>query len=72
MTPSRRALSITWRIKSGRERALPINDRPANSTSIRSVPADTSEAAVRTRACPAWGVGMGTSATVVSPLRKFC
>src|SRR5512141_708220 len=70
-TPSRRALSITWRTRSGRERALPARLFSANSTSIRSVPAETREADTLTRAMPGPGTGMGTSAMVVLPLRMF-
>ena len=43
----------------------------ANSTSIRSVPAETSEADTRTSACPAAGVGVGTSSTAVRPVFMF-
>src|SRR5512140_2075119 len=72
MSPSRRAFSSTWRVRSGRERALPTSDFSANSTTIRSVPAETRLAAVRTRAVPGRTDGAGTSATTALPSRKFC
>jgi aminopeptidase len=39
---------------------------------MRSVPAETSEAATLTSACPARGVGTGTSSMVVFPFFRFC
>src|SRR6266511_6229114 len=66
--PSRRALSRTCLTRSGRDCALPSRLFSANSTTMRSVPAETSEAATFTRACPARGAGMGTSSIVALPV----
>ena len=69
--PSCRALSITCLTRSGRERALPTRFFSANSTTMRSVPADTRLAAVLTNANPARGVGTGTSSTIAFPFFIF-
>src|SRR6185295_9110416 len=44
----------------------------ANSTTMRSVPADTKLAATFTNAKPSRGVGTGTSSTMVLPSHIFC
>ena len=69
-SPSRLTVSTTRLTKSGRERALPTSDCCARLTVARSVPALTSENALRTRTQPGASAGGGTSTNLISPVLK--
>ena len=69
LRPSRRALARTCLARSGRALALPARLLRANSTDMRSVPAEISDARVRTRTWPAVTLGAGTSRTASLPVR---
>ena len=68
-TPSLRHFSITRRTRSGRSRALPNSDFLASSITIRSVPAEMTEATLAISTSPGCAKGAGTSATPNFPLR---
>ena len=61
----------TSRTRSGRDCAFCRRLLRANSEDARSVPAETSEAAMRTRTQPGSSCGAGTSATAISPVLGF-
>src|SRR5215472_1310955 len=67
--PSRCTLLMTSRTRSGRDCAFWIRLLRANSAEARSVPADTTDAAMRTSTQPGSSCAAGTSSTVISPVR---
>ena len=69
-TPSVRALSSTMRTLSGCCRALSIHPALPNSTSMRSVPAETREVVVWMSSWPVFTWGQGMSNSSVEPVLR--